>query len=42
MSSEMQIYFAGIGMAGGLERVRSWAVEVVDEKVQPGMRRMKM
>jgi hypothetical protein len=42
MSREMQIGFAGIGMAGGLERGRSWAVEVVDETVQPGIRQMKM
>jgi hypothetical protein len=42
MSSEMQIGFAGIAMADGSERVRSWIVEVVDERVQPRMFRMKM
>lgn len=37
MSREMQI----LAMVDGLERVRRWAVEVVDERLQPGMRRMK-
>lgn len=42
MLREMQIDFARIRMASGLERGRSWAVKVVNEKIQAGMRQMKM